>query len=506
MPRAAECPEASNHPNASPGPDRVLLACVALSAALPSRPRRAETPLRRCDHVAQRIALSLLCFVSTAAWSASASAGPFDVNDATWEGGEQVYALAKEVLGAERVKPVATLEWSKLEPNDGILVLHPEQALDPVEASEFMKLGGRIGVLDDFGEGDELFRRFKIERVPLPAPPLAALRNNPNLALAEPYLEVSAGQIGAPHPIAGAVKRLVLNHPMALVHPDLSPVLKVRLKGTSRDAIVAVAGQVEKGRLFAMSDPSAVINSMLRYPGNRAFAQGVVRYLASDADRTGGTLYIVTNSFRQEGSVGGERTLARAVESQVRQMVAALAETRREGLPDWAMTLLAGLLLAGVAAWIAKNSLRSYRTPLPRYAAPIAALARGGAPGRVALLAAPTSPRALVLLELKTALAEAIAHRYGLGVGVRRDALVAAVRDDTGDDALASRVDRVLERMGRAEAAMVSQADARVGRDELAEASTVTAEVVARIGALEPRARPRALASPSAAANEDDSK
>ena len=444
--------------------------------------------------------------MTATSWSASASAGPFDVSDATWEGGEQLYALAKEVLGADRVKPVATLEWSKLEPNDGVLVLHPEQALDPVESSEFMKLGGRIGVLDDFGEGDELFRRFKIERVPLPAPPLAALRSNPNLALAEPYLEVSAGQIGAPHPIAGAVKRLVLNHPMALVHPDLSPVLKVRLKGTSRDAIVAVAGQVEKGRLFAMSDPSAVINSMLRYPGNRAFAQGVVRYLASDADRTGGTLYIVTNSFRQEGSVGGERTLARAVESQVRQMVAALAETRRDGLPDWAMTLLAGLLLAGVAAWIAKNSLRAYRTPLPRYATPIAALARGGAPGRVALLAASTSPRALVLLELKTALAEAIAHRYGLGTGARRDALVAAVRDDTGDDALAARVDRVLERMGRAEAAMVSQADARVGRDELAEASTVTAEVVARIGALEPRVRSRGFTSPVAAANEDDSK
>ena len=42
------------------------------------------------------------------------------------------------------------------------------------------------------------------------------------------------------------------------------------------DVILAVAGQVGKGRLFAMGDPSATMNQMLRYPGNRAFVAGLV--------------------------------------------------------------------------------------------------------------------------------------------------------------------------------------------------------------------------------------
>ena len=48
------------------------------------------------------------------------------------------------------------------------------------------------------------------------------------------------------------------------------------------------------GRLLAMADPSAFINLMLRYPGNRNFARGVLKYLLEDDSwgRRAGTLRI----------------------------------------------------------------------------------------------------------------------------------------------------------------------------------------------------------------------
>ncbi len=414
-----------------------------------------------------------------------ARAGAFDLADETWEGCRELFAIAKSELGEARVKPLATLDWSKLGPEDGLLVLHPAQPLDALEASEFMKLGGRVAVLDDFGASEDLLRRFKIERIPMPGAPLTALRNNPELALAEPFLETAAGQIGTPHPVAAQVKRVVLNHPTALLHPDLSPVLRVRLKGTSKDAIVAVAGQVEQGRLFAMSDPSSVINSMLRYPGNRAFATGVVRYLASDGERSKGTLYIVANRFEQEGSVGGERTLAQQIEAQLRMMLAALANARQEGLPPWAMTLLAGLVLAGVAAWVARTSWRSYRTPVPRYAQTTPWVGRGGAAGRFAMLAAPSSPRSLVLLELKSALVENVSERFGLGPNAGSAAVLAAVRENVGDPGLAARLERILERMARAESAVLAHTEARVAESEVEQAARVLDDVLVAIGSVD---------------------
>jgi len=40
------------------------------------------------------------------------------------------------------------------------------------------------------------------------------------------------------------------------------------------DVAVAVAGQVEAGRLFAVGDPSAFINLMMRYPGTGGWRPG----------------------------------------------------------------------------------------------------------------------------------------------------------------------------------------------------------------------------------------
>lgn len=416
----------------------------------------------------------------------TASAAVFDIADADWEGLSEFYAIAKTELGPDRVKPVATLDWSELHPEDGIVFIHPSDPIDTTEASEFMKIGGRVAIVDDYGRGDELLKRFKIERVRMPGRPVTALRQNPDLPIAEPWLEISRGQIGAPHPVVSSVKRLVLNHPMALVHPDLSPVLKVRLAGSEGDAIVAVAGQVDKGRLFAMSDPSAIINSMLRYPGNRAFAVGLVKYLANDGDRGNGRLYVITNAFKQEGSVAGDRSVLQQVEGALRSITEGLSEAREKGFPSWMLAVLAAGAVALLGVWVGRTSGRPYKSPLPRYARSTPLVARGGVAGRFAMLAAPSSPKGLVLLELKSALFDAVAERFSLEPSPSGDAVVKAVRGSGLVDAsLQAQLERVLAGMQRVEAAMVSGGSARVGRDAVEDAHRVVRKVIDAVGALE---------------------
>ena len=176
-----------------------------------------------------------------------------------------------------------------------------------------MKAGGRLAILDDYGRGEDLLSRFRIERIPAPTRPMQALRNNPNLAIAEPVTEQVAGKEWGPHPVVSNVKQLVTNHPTGMTHPQLSPVLQIRAAGNDQDVVVAVAGQVEKGRLFAMSDPSAVINLMLRYPGNRGVSSAGS---CATWSRTGKTEDRVdssswqTTSTKKEASVDKRRLAA----------------------------------------------------------------------------------------------------------------------------------------------------------------------------------------------------
>ncbi len=249
--------------------------------------------------------------------SGLARADAFDVNDTSWEGCSQLLEIARAELGAARVQAVGVLNWEDVQPEDGVLALHPLQPLDPDESTAFMKAGGRLAILDDYGMGDDTLRRFQIDRVTTPTRPVTALRNRPALAIAEPVLDVVAGRSSGPHPIVAHVQQLVTNHASGLRKrgTPLTNVLKIRAIGEP-DVMLAMAGMVQQGRLFAMGDPSAVINQMLRYPGNRAFVSGLVHYLVEDttdiksgAPCTGraGSSSSRTASPRRGRSAGGPR-------------------------------------------------------------------------------------------------------------------------------------------------------------------------------------------------------
>ncbi|WP_437302012.1 DUF4350 domain-containing protein [Sorangium sp. So ce388] len=443
----------------------------------------------RRPHVRRRVtcrsfSVALVALMALLAPARTASAA-FDVNDPSWEGCSEFLEIARAELGVARVHAVAVLDWSEVGPEDGILVLHPLQALDGDDTTSFMKAGGRLAIVDDFGRGDDTLRRFQIERIPTPARPVAALRNRPSLAIAEPVVDIVGGHAIGPHPVVSHVQRLVTNHATGLRHPNLSPVLRIRAV-SEPDVIVAVAGQVGKGRLFAMGDPSALMNMMLRYPGNRAFASGLARYLVDEdgAQPRRGRLYVVANRFDEESSFGGETSLRKDFDEQLKALASAVEDARRDGLPGGALLALAALAGLGLAIWTARASARPYRSPLPRYARPTPLVAQGGAAGRFAVLAAPSSPRGLAFLELKNALFEALSVRFGLEPNPGQEAVARLVaREGALDERALSAFKEVLGTMYRVEASVVAGKPANVSRTALLHAADVVRKVLAACGA-----------------------
>jgi hypothetical protein len=321
-----------------------------------------------------------------------------------WEGGSEFAALAREELGA-RALVVHDLAFDQLQPEDAVLLLHPTSQLDLESLRRFMKAGGRVVLLDDYGTGDALLAHFGMERVALPAQPLEALRDNPELPVAEP-----AGM----HPVVSEVSKVVLNHATGIRHPDLSSVLRVRAQDGSEVA-AAVAGAVGKGRLLAVGDASCVMNSMLRYSGNRNLARGIIRYAVED-DTWGkrrGRLFMVSGTFGQSGGFGSDDAL-----TKVRELGRALSETlaimRRDGMPPWLAYGLAVALGLGLVVWVGARAGRPHRPVSPRFIKGIPAVAQGGLAGHVAVVGSAQASRMLAMLELKRALEERLAQLLGL--------------------------------------------------------------------------------------------
>jgi len=353
--------------------------------------------------------------------SRRAAAHPFDLDGHDWEGCSDFVHLAREELGDQRVFPTARVDLGALRPEDSVILLHPEKTLDSGSLARFMRAGGRVVLLDDFGTGDGLLEHFGLERVPLPRHPAEALRGNPSLALAEP---------ASAHPVVTEVTRVVTNHATGLRHPDLSPVLKVRGENEP-DVLVAIAGAVGQGRLLAVGDPSIVMNSMLRYPGNKTFARALVRY-AGDDDTWGkraGRIVIVAGPFEQKGVYGEESALLRGWGERVRAMAEAARTLRREGLPPWLSYVSAVLVGLAIVVWVGSNAGRTHKAVAPRFTRTIPLAAHGGVAGHAAVISSPRAPRSLAMLELKSALEEELTALLGMEKIPAHDVLSHRVAD-----------------------------------------------------------------------------
>ena len=326
-----------------------------------------------------------------------AAAAPFDLAGHDWEGLADFAELARSEA-AGRVVLTAQLDMRGLKREDGVILLHPEHTLDSEGLARFMRAGGRVVLLDDFGTGDGLLQHFGLERVPAPRRPVEALRGNPQLAVAEP---------ASAHPVAIEVARVVTNHPTGLRHPDLSPVLKIRAVGEP-DVLVAVAGAVGQGRLLVVGDPSIVMNSMLRYPGNKSFARGLVKYAGDDDTwgKRGGKIYIATGGFEQKGSFGDDSLLGDAWNERLRAIEDALAAARRDGLSPAVAYFVAAAVGLAVVLWVGSRAGRTHRPAMPKFTRSVPLVAQGGIAGHAAVIGATHTSRVLAMLELKNALEE----------------------------------------------------------------------------------------------------
>ena len=428
--------------------------------------------------------VAVLSWLLCMSWVLSARAKGFEIADTSWEGTSELYALAQRELGKPRVEVLASLDFEHLGKDDGLLVLHPERELDYNELSAFLRAGGRMAVLDDRGEAAHFLARFQIHRVEAPQHPAQVLRDNPNLAIAIPAVEQVAGQEQNRHPVVLGVDRVVTNHPTALVHPNLTQVLKIPALGEP-DATLAVTGIIAKsGRLFAMGDPSVLINEMLRYPGNRAFASGLLKYLVENDAGTsrGGKLYIVANEFAQKGHFGGARGALGELANVSDTLSEFASELEKNGLPQTMALILAVLASGGALAWAVSFSSRLYKRSVPRYALPPLLVAQGGLAGRAAVLSAPTTDPALVLLELRAALTEALTQRLGLSRLASPEQILAELsRKPLLDAARVREIGEAFRSLSEAQGSILSRKRLKLGGDRLGSLSRKVLEILDEI-------------------------
>lgn len=464
------------------------------SAGAPWKARRIDADA--CMHVRDATSMrtasrlvSIAFLLAALTCSHTARSDAFDINDTSWEGCSALYDVATTELGNDRVKAVAVLDWSTITLNDGVLVLHPLQSMDPEETEAFVRAGGRLAIVDDYGRGEETLRRFSIERTSLPTRPLEALRNKPQLAIAKPVLVDEKGQATGPHPVVVNVQQFVTNHATGLrSSKKLTSVLEIPAVGEP-PATVALAGMVDAGRVFALGDPSGLMNQMLRYPGNRAFAAALCHYLVDEdgGKRRGGKLYIVANRFTEVNSFAGNDSLRKDIESYARSLADALAEARQHGAPGalhWAIALFS---LLGIGAWILRAAARPYKSPNPRFARPTPLVAQGGVAGRFALLSAPSSPPSLVLLELKSALVEALGQKLGTTIESSTEGILSAAhRAGRLDDEQRTALKDVLNAMQKAEASIVAGRPTYVPRAMRTKAAAIVRDVLRAAGAITP--------------------
>lgn len=360
----------------------------------------------------------------------------FSFRKPDWDSLSAFLKVVRDQIGTRRVVVEATINWETLRAEDALLVIHPEADLSFSEASAFLSAGGRLAILDDYGRSDDLLRRFQIERVAAPKP-AESFRNNPALAIAHAHWATSPTGVTLTHPIAEEVDRVVTNHPQGLRElPGVELTRVLSLAGNSGEsvalAVVGVIGDAEAcglnsatpssatatcGRLFAMSDPSAFIDLMMQFDGNRKLARGLAKYL-TESDVWGprqGKLYIVANRFDQLGHFGGPESLRDVATKALESVHSMIRDLQSSGLPARAATALA-VFCAAIAGWWAwRTGGRIYPRPTPRFAGTVPLMAQGGLAGRSAVLSAPTTPEALRVLELKSALEVQLRASFGLG-------------------------------------------------------------------------------------------
>src|SRR5262249_19103977 len=133
-----------------------------------------------------------------------------------------------------------------------------------------------------------------------------------------------------------------------------------------------------------------------------------------------------------------------------------IEELRTHGLPEPVSIALAAIAAIGVSVWTGLAGGQLYSPTPPGYARGVPAVAQGGFAGRFAVLAAPTSARGILLLELKQTLEASLRQRLKLPSADLGSVLENAARQRLLAPGSVRKLRRLLERLAAAELAAVS--------------------------------------------------
>lgn len=351
--------------------------------------------------------------------SDSVSDEAFATSSAEWNGYVEFARLTQSYVGAKRVMIKTHINYSELTKNDAVIIVHPTEQLDESSLGAFLVDGGRLAILDDYGRGSEFLRNFGIVSRPAPPDPAEKIRNNPHLAVAVPSIQTTEDARRGRHPMTAGLEHVITNHPTVYDHPELTPVLEIVDKMGGAHALAVTGVIAQKGRLFALGDPSIFINLMLRYPDNRKLADGLIRYLVDDSSlaKVSGTttpvqgrLYLLSNGFKQEGSYGNNQNIKDKIEAVLNGSADVLRGFNDDGLSREASVILCCLIIAGVFAHM-RQTLQFPRSPVPSYSRAVHPAAQIGAASRIDVLKSTHAEPALLLLELDAVLRDAVSRR-----------------------------------------------------------------------------------------------
>lgn len=284
---------------------------------------------------ARAVGLVLLCaglLLTASAWATD----DYDVSSGEWNGLQELVRIAQ--TAEVELRAAQTLDWSGVRAMDGLLVLYPRTRLDLADLSGFLEAGGRLAVLDDFGDAEPLFRWFQVSRT-------AQVQGTPRSA-SMPGLLLATRR--SEHPLSEGVDALTTNEPVALWHPRLAPVFS--LSEDPQQGLL-LAGQVGQGRLVVGGDPSVLINTMMRFPGNRQFARNLLVYLAGA--QPGGRVYLVHSGFGVRGEWRGRARRRHPVREWVRDADQALAHAQRSLSDPWLLRALSVCFALLSLVWFA---------------------------------------------------------------------------------------------------------------------------------------------------------
>ena len=289
----------------------------------------------------RRAAGLAVLLLALCAFDATAVAQDYEPGSTDWQGLSRFVALT-QAQGAD-LRITDTLAWDEVEADDVIVVVYPEETLNPESFASFVIDGGRLLLADDFGGGGALMERLSLRRI---APGVGAL---PHQRFVDGQADWPRHSARGRHPLLEGVNEVVSNVPAVLLNEG-GPVLSFDEGGG-----LVYDMTLGEGRAIVLSDPSVMINGMVPIADNERLLANTIEYLCEPAD-DGCRVWLVHGAFTRLGrydvpssqGLTGDELVTRvdAFNERVREVLDELAKTE--------LLYFLGLLLAlGSAAYLA---------------------------------------------------------------------------------------------------------------------------------------------------------